>query len=543
MYEYPPFVSVCGRMSNLFAYSSWCPEQTGYCLRLFEHEPRPVLDSGPPVTAQPCDASASQQWNWSSSAGAIKSSHIVDACITASLDMQPSAGKNQASRAAVFLGKCTDTSGLLGTTQTFEIGPVATSGGWLEAMVDDQESQHCLELDVSSKGFGAIDTLKCTRGQNNIAWHAPGDGTLRLRNITREIPCYCSYCAGKTCPYCCNATGSAPGFCDTGSVNMCPKEQPVCSGFRPGCVYGYCGPHAAPKDLCLTASDVPLAPPPAPLPPAPFVELIAFGSDALPGTKLKTLRRQRLPAGFDVQDWHSLELSFSGSKISVAVDGGSAWSTSVTDHTFDSGMAGIGSGWNQAYYDELKVTPAAAIGRQDGPSEGVVLNCISTGIGLTALNETQGDRWAGVALRATQSVKVVALARFQSVGNSQQHNVSLFRLSTGGLVASGTVDMSNGVPDATGMIWAKLATTVTLTPGEYVVASQEHVGGDKFYGHRPPAPLCGVTNVRNGAPWVQQTGAHGKIELLGATSRAVSADEWRPWQVEASWGPVNLAVL
>ena len=142
------------------------------------------------------------------------------------------------------------------------------------------------------------------------------------------------------------------------------------------------------------------------------------------GSKLKTLSSQRLPAGFDVEDWHNMELSFSGSSISVAIDRGKVWSASVTDDTFDSGMAGIGSGWNEAYYDELRLLTAAtgstaAASRQDdvGPPEGegeVVLNCISTGIGLTTLNATQGDRWAGVALRVTESVAVTALARFQA---------------------------------------------------------------------------------------------------------------------------------
>ena len=60
--------------------------------------------------------------------------------------------------------------------------------------------------------------------------------------------------------------------------------------------------------------------------------------------------------------------------------------------------------------------------------------------------------------------------------------------------------MDTGTPDSTGMIWAKFPQSVALAPEMYFVASLELVAGDKFYGHRPPPPLCGVTNVRNGAP-------------------------------------------
>jgi hypothetical protein len=493
-HEEPPYVSVCGRMASLFGWSGWCPAPTGYCLRLFESKPRPAVFSGPAVTAEPCNGSAVQQWAWTNK-GYIKPAHIKGACLTASYDMEPSAGGNTAVFSAVYLGSCD--ADLRGGTQRWEVGPVTTAhGGWIEALVDGQESGRCVELNAGSKTFGSLDTCECTTGPSNLVWYAPGDGTMRLKNITRDIPCYCSFCGtDNTCSYCCSQTGAGASICKPGSINTCPNEQPTCENFKYGYYYGKCGPAAPPRDLCLTASHVPPAPPPAPPGPSAFADLIAYPSSALPGTALKTLSSQRLPDGFDAKAWHTLALSFEGNRISVALDG-EAWAVSLEDDTFDAGLAGIGSGWNTAYYDGLSVVPTAAL-----PPVGVVLSCISTGIALTTLNASQGDRWAGVALAVTQSVQLIGLARFQAVGNRHAHNISVFELSTGAVVASGLVDMGKGVADSTGMVWSRLSRATVLAPGKYVVAAGEHVGGDMFYGRRPPAPLCGVTNVRQGAPW------------------------------------------
>lgn len=51
--------------------------------------------------------------------------------------------------------------------------------------------------------------------------------------------------------------------------------------------------------------------------------------------------------------WHSLKLQFSGDTISAFVDGRQV--TSVSDTTYTKGYAGIGTGWNHARFDNIKM--------------------------------------------------------------------------------------------------------------------------------------------------------------------------------------------
>ena len=65
----------------------------------------------------------------------------------------------------------------------------------------------------------------------------------------------------------------------------------------------------------------------------------------------KTLAAGNVP--FAAGQWHVLELKFDGPKITAAIDGLQA--ASLEDRTYHSGMAGLGSGWNQAQFDDFNV--------------------------------------------------------------------------------------------------------------------------------------------------------------------------------------------
>jgi galactosylceramidase len=59
------------------------------------------------------------------------------------------------------------------------------------------------------------------------------------------------------------------------------------------------------------------------------------------------------PAAFPSNTWHNLRLAMRGSSISCFVDGSLV--TNLTDHSFSSGLAGIGCGWHGAQFDNFTV--------------------------------------------------------------------------------------------------------------------------------------------------------------------------------------------
>jgi hypothetical protein len=58
-------------------------------------------------------------------------------------------------------------------------------------------------------------------------------------------------------------------------------------------------------------------------------------------------------AAFPANTWHNLRLSMRGSSIRCYVDGSLA--TNLTDHSYSSGLAGIGCGWHGAQFDNFTV--------------------------------------------------------------------------------------------------------------------------------------------------------------------------------------------
>jgi galactosylceramidase len=73
--------------------------------------------------------------------------------------------------------------------------------------------------------------------------------------------------------------------------------------------------------------------------------------------ELKTHKAQ-LATGkidFDPEKWHRMEMAFSGGSIRVHLDG--AELAEVHDTTFRAGMAGLGTGWNVAEFDNFAVSP------------------------------------------------------------------------------------------------------------------------------------------------------------------------------------------
>jgi hypothetical protein len=63
----------------------------------------------------------------------------------------------------------------------------------------------------------------------------------------------------------------------------------------------------------------------------------------------------RGPISFAADAWHNVKLRFSGPSITAAIDGAEV--KTLTDWTFGGGMAGVGSGWHTAEFDDFRITP------------------------------------------------------------------------------------------------------------------------------------------------------------------------------------------
>ena len=62
---------------------------------------------------------------------------------------------------------------------------------------------------------------------------------------------------------------------------------------------------------------------------------------------------------FAADRWHTLTLEFAGPIIGANIDGVRV--KTMRDATFDAGMAGVGSGWNHALFDNFTVRPVAKL--------------------------------------------------------------------------------------------------------------------------------------------------------------------------------------
>ncbi len=93
----------------------------------------------------------------------------------------------------------------------------------------------------------------------------------------------------------------------------------------------------------------------APYPSGYVLRVRNGGSWELLNTKYKvpTVKLAAGKAALSLKSWHQLRLSFNGSHIEAFVDGKSV--AKVDDSTHRSGMAGIGSGWNLAEFDNFTI--------------------------------------------------------------------------------------------------------------------------------------------------------------------------------------------
>lgn len=111
-------------------------------------------------------------------------------------------------------------------------------------------------------------------------------------------------------------------------------------------------------------------------------------------------------------------------------------------------------------------------------------------------NSTTGE--VGMMITVNEDVTVKAIGRFYYLGNTDIHKLSIYDAADGSVVATASVDMSEGATDENGFKYALLDKEVKLETGKtYYVVSSETTGQDVFMG-RMSQVICDSRFTVNG---------------------------------------------
>lgn len=174
------------------------------------------------------------------------------------------------------------------------------------------------------------------------------------------------------------------------------------------------------------------------------------------------------------QLWHKLGLRFDGDAAVATVDGAVVFAST----SLNGGVAGFGCGRHYAYFDDFSLAPT----RERFPGSFV----LDLSPGQRLRNDFAG--WVGTILDLSQETagcELLALGRYATLGNSRNHNMTVFRSSDGErlvLPGAAEVAMATCVPDINGFCYSQiLSEPLVLAPGEvYYVVSEERRLGDEW---------------------------------------------------------------
>lgn len=248
---------------------------------------------------------------------------------------------------------------------------------------------------------------------------------------------------------------------------------------------------------------------------------------------------------FDWGKWHKLKLRFDKNSISAWVDDMPAFVNYKCDRDifepFKFGMAGLASGYNEAYFDNFKIDRAEDCPAPKSFVKRIDFNNYDIANSFENLNIPGKTLKLGMKIKMKQSVKITDVGRFWINRNKRPHAVSVYDAKTLDLKGSALIEMDNpnnpGEPNFAshkmdyfhGFVYDRLE--MRLDPGEYYIVSDETIGGDKWYGGGSSLPIV--------------TPAESEIfgDVCGA--RCVGDPKLLPsWSLESEksgncYGPVN----
>ena len=276
--------------------------------------------------------------------------------------------------------------------------------------------------------------------------------------------------------------------------------------------------------------------------------------------------------------WHNLSLTFDGDTVAIAID-----SFQLPARTqLMNGVAGFGSGFHHAYFDDVALT--AVPGHELTPGS-FLLDITPMGTQQAGQNSAaKGPRgiaqpivrtaagWGGFALTilngsgataaATADMAIDRLARYKLVNgavnatasgvslpapgvpNVGAHRLGIFDAATGAslLAPQPSVDMGTCTTDALGFCWSAPFPPVILQAGRtYVIAAEEHEGKDGYAEMTDPATGTKMGH-RIGTTYMSYVTPGAGVVVgrawRGATTSAFTITP----EIDTSFGPVNFAV-
>lgn len=296
------------------------------------------------------------------------------------------------------------------------------------------------------------------------------------------------------------------------------------------------------------------------------IELLANGTLQPPSERAAT----STTAG---GQWHNLSLIFDGDNVSFAIDEVRVKATARTQ--LMNGVAGFGSGFHHAFFDNFALTPLSA-SRGLTPGSFVLdvtpmgtqqagQNSAVKGIAQPIVHSSAG--WGGFVLNLSsseQAITIDCLARYKLVNglvnasstgasllapgvpNVGAHRLGIFDATTGASLLSSqqpTVHMATCETDALGFCWSAPFIPVILHPGRsYVIASEED-GKDGYVEMTDPATgtkmghRIGTTYMSYKTPGFGAVA--GRAWREAATTGAFTVTP----EIDTSYGPVNFRVV
>jgi hypothetical protein len=271
--------------------------------------------------------------------------------------------------------------------------------------------------------------------------------------------------------------------------------------------------------------------------------------------------------------WHNLSLVFDGDTVSFAIDEVRVNATARTQ--LMNGVAGFGSGFHHAYFDNFALTPlAASRGLTPGSfvldvtpmgTQQAEQNSAVKGIAQPIVHNSAA--WAGFVLNLSsteEAVTIDRLARYKLVNgmvnasstgaslpapgvpNVGTHRLGIFDATTGASLLSSqqpTVHMATCVTDALGFCWSAPFTPVVLKPGtNYVIASEED-GKDGYVEMTDPATGTKMGH-RIGTTYMSyKTPGFGAVDGRAWRAAATTGAFTVTPEIDTSYGPVNFRIV
>jgi hypothetical protein len=260
--------------------------------------------------------------------------------------------------------------------------------------------------------------------------------------------------------------------------------------------------------------------------------------------------------GLDFLDtWRSLSLVFNDDSVTASLGGVPL--VTKTGLRASAGVAGLGSGWNTVYFDNVTLTAAPTHTRHTSsflydllPGERALTNL--TGWAGMALDLSSAPACRPSPYLTMQNLTVAALGRFRSAGNAGSHKMDIVRASDGtsvlpgGPVVVGMDAASCPSSDLLGMCYsAPIAPPALLTVGDvYYIVSLETAGGDAV--REMTSPAKGTTHAngkRDGTTLMSYRGPTSGCIAGRVTGTGGAGSPPSSWTVipdlDTSFGPVN----